>query len=71
MPMDPTGEALAAQILTAIGGATNDARTAAFTAMSKAIVDYIIANALVTVTGTATVTSAPGTAPVVGTGTVS
>lgn len=45
--------------------------TERLTALVTAIYNRIKADGLVTVTGTATVTTAPGSAPVTGTGTIS
>ena len=70
MPLNPA--LLAEQMKAAIGTPADDAAAQAiFANLASAICSHIQANAVVTVTvtGVAAVTSAPGSAPVTGTGT--
>jgi hypothetical protein len=78
MPLDPTGASLAVLILATLppteippSPAGIAANLAHWTAVSKAIVDYFIANTLVTlpVAGVATIVAPPGGGPCTGTGT--
>ena len=79
MPISGTGALMATEIVNAVVLATDptmspDAKAkliASWTAICNAMILHLVANTLVTTadTGTAEVTTAPGTAPVTATGT--